>query len=80
MPETDLHLFIEQCRKGLAHQVSGDTGPKCALWSDADDAVIMGAFGVYGQGGATAGVLTLGSPDLGINSRAELKAALEGPD
>jgi ketosteroid isomerase-like protein len=47
-----LELFIGACREALSHQVSGDTAPFAAVWSESDDDIIMGAVGTFDKGAA----------------------------
>jgi len=42
--------FVAECRHAVGHQVAGNTEPFQALWSHADDVVLMGALGSYAVG------------------------------
>lgn len=42
--------FMSRCQEALGHLVEGRAEPFKALWSHADDVVIMGAFGGYERG------------------------------
>ena len=48
--DNDWDLFISRCQQALGHLVEGRAEPFKALWSHADDVVIMGAFGGYERG------------------------------
>src|SRR5579859_3114820 len=48
--DSDWDRFISQCQQALGDLVEGRPGPFKALWSHADDVVIMGAFGGYERG------------------------------
>ena len=48
--ESDWESFMSQCQDALGHLVEGRPEPFKALWSHADDVVIMGAFGGYERG------------------------------
>jgi hypothetical protein len=48
--DTDWDRFISRCQQALGDLVQGRSGPFKALWSHADDVVIMGAFGGYERG------------------------------
>jgi ketosteroid isomerase-like protein len=48
--DTDWERFAAACQQALGHLVEGRSGPFKALWSHADDVVIMGAFGGYERG------------------------------
>jgi hypothetical protein len=47
---SDWESFMSQCQDALGHLVEGRPEPFKALWSHADDVVIMGAFGGYERG------------------------------
>jgi len=42
--------FVTKCQAALGELVEGRPGPFKALWSHADDVVIMGAFGGHERG------------------------------
>ena len=42
--------FITRCRESLSEQVRGNTKPFQALWSQAEDVVLMGAAGSHAIG------------------------------
>jgi len=44
--------FVRQCHAAVGQQVSGRTEPFQALWSNADDVVLMGAAGSHQVGWA----------------------------
>ena len=46
----DWAAFVAACQQALGDLVEGRPEPFKALWSHADDAVIMGAFGGYERG------------------------------
>lgn len=48
--ESDWDNFISRCQGALGDLVEGRPEPFKALWSRADDVVIMGAFGGYERG------------------------------
>jgi ketosteroid isomerase-like protein len=48
--ESDWDSFISRCNQALAELVEGRPELFKALWSRADDVVIMGAFGGYERG------------------------------
>ena len=48
--DSDWNRFISRCQQALGDLVEGRPGPFKALWSHADDVVIMGAFGGYERG------------------------------
>ena len=48
--DSDWDRFISRCQQALGNLVEGRPGPFKALWSHADDVVIMGAFGGYERG------------------------------
>jgi hypothetical protein len=48
--ESDWDRFIARCQDALGDQVEGRPEPFKALWSHADDVVIMGAFGGHERG------------------------------
>jgi ketosteroid isomerase-like protein len=48
--DSDWDRFISRCQQALGDLVQGRPGPFKALWSHADDVVIMGAFGGYERG------------------------------
>jgi hypothetical protein len=48
--DSDWDRFISRCQQALDDLVEGRPGPFKALWSHADDVVIMGAFGGYERG------------------------------
>jgi ketosteroid isomerase-like protein len=48
--DSEWNHFISRCQQALGDLVQGRPGPFKALWSHADDVVIMGAFGGYEQG------------------------------
>src|SRR5579864_4787451 len=48
--ESDWESFMSRCQDALGHLVEGRAEPFKALWSHADDVVIMGAFGGYEYG------------------------------
>jgi ketosteroid isomerase-like protein len=48
--EREFEEFVTLCHEGLGYQVGGKTEPFQALWSHADDVVIMGAVGTYTRG------------------------------
>jgi len=48
--DTEWERFASACQQALGHLVEGRSEPFQALWSHADDVVIMGAFGGYGRG------------------------------
>jgi len=48
--DNDWDLFISKCQDALGELVEGRPEPFKALWSHADDVVIMGAFGGYERG------------------------------
>ena len=48
--DSDWDRFIFRCQQALGDLVEGRPGPFKALWSHADDVVIMGAFGGYERG------------------------------
>jgi ketosteroid isomerase-like protein len=50
--DTDWERFATACQQALGHLVEGRPEPFKALWSHADDVVIMGAFGGYERGWA----------------------------
>jgi hypothetical protein len=48
--DIDWESFISRCQHALGDMVEGRPEPFKALWSHADDVVIMGAFGGYERG------------------------------
>jgi ketosteroid isomerase-like protein len=46
----DFDVFVDECRRALSQQVAGNTQPFQALWSHADDVVLMGAQGSHAVG------------------------------
>jgi ketosteroid isomerase-like protein len=48
--DTSWEGFISRCRSAVAELVAGRPEPFKALWSHADDVVIMGAFGGHERG------------------------------
>ena len=48
--DSDWDRFISRCQQALDDLVEGRPEPFKALWSHADDVVIMGAFGGYERG------------------------------
>jgi ketosteroid isomerase-like protein len=48
--DSDWDRFISRCQQALGELVQGRPEPFKALWSHADDVVIMGAFGGYERG------------------------------
>jgi ketosteroid isomerase-like protein len=48
--DSDWDRFISRCHQALGDMVEGRPEPFKALWSHADDVVIMGAFGGYERG------------------------------
>ncbi len=48
--DNDWDGFISRCQDALGELVQGRPEPFKALWSHADDVVIMGAFGGYERG------------------------------
>ena len=48
--DSDWDRFISRCQQALGDLVEGRPGPFKALWSHADDVVIMGAFGGHERG------------------------------
>lgn len=46
----DFDRFVDECRNAVSQQVSGTTEPFQALWSRADDVVLMGAAGSHAVG------------------------------
>ena len=46
----EFEKFIDQCHVALSQQVSGHTDAFQALWSQADDVVLMGAAGSHAVG------------------------------
>ena len=48
--DSDWNRFIFRCQQALGDLVEGRPEPFKALWSHADDVVIMGAFGGYERG------------------------------
>ena len=48
--DSDWDRFISRCQQALGELVEGRPGPFKALWSQADDVVIMGAFGGHERG------------------------------
>jgi ketosteroid isomerase-like protein len=50
--DTGWERFATACQQALGHLVEGRPEPFKALWSHADDVVIMGAFGGYERGWA----------------------------
>jgi ketosteroid isomerase-like protein len=48
--DNDWDSFISKCQDALGELVEGRPEPFKALWSHADDVVIMGAFGGYERG------------------------------
>ena len=48
--DSDWDRFISRCQQALGDLVEGRPEPFKALWSHADDVVIMGAFGGYERG------------------------------
>lgn len=46
----EFNKFVDQCRSALSQQVAGHTEPFQALWSRADDVVLMGALGSHSVG------------------------------
>lgn len=48
--DSDCNRFIFRCQQALGDLVEGRPEPFKALWSHADDVVIMGAFGGYERG------------------------------
>jgi ketosteroid isomerase-like protein len=48
--DSDWNRFIFRCQQTLGDLVEGRPEPFKALWSHADDVVIMGAFGGYERG------------------------------
>jgi hypothetical protein len=48
--DSDWDRLISRCQQALGDLVEGRPGPFKALWSHADDVVIMGAFGGYERG------------------------------
>ncbi len=49
---SDWDRFVSRCQQALGELVEGRPEPFKALWSRADDVVIMGAFGGYERGWA----------------------------
>jgi ketosteroid isomerase-like protein len=49
-PDKDIQVFVSRCRKAVAEQVSGRTEAFQALWSQADDVVLIGAAGSHQKG------------------------------
>ncbi len=48
----DFAEFVDRCREAVGQQVSGRTDAFHALWSQADDVVLMGAAGSHQVGWA----------------------------
>jgi ketosteroid isomerase-like protein len=48
--DANFNEFITRCEEALGHLVEGRAEPFKALWSHADDVLIMGAFGAYERG------------------------------
>jgi ketosteroid isomerase-like protein len=48
--DSDWELFVSRCQQALGELVEGRSEPFKALWSHADDVVIMGAFGGHETG------------------------------
>jgi hypothetical protein len=48
--DSDWDRFISRCHQALGDMVEGRPEAFKALWSHADDVVIMGAFGGYERG------------------------------
>jgi ketosteroid isomerase-like protein len=48
--DSEWDRFISRCQQALGELVQGRSEPFKALWSHADDVVIMGAFGGYERG------------------------------
>jgi ketosteroid isomerase-like protein len=48
--DSDWDRFVSRCQQALGELVEGRPEPFKALWSHADDVVIMGAFGGYERG------------------------------
>jgi ketosteroid isomerase-like protein len=48
--DSDWARFVSRCQEALGELVEGRPEPFKALWSHADDVVIMGAFGGYERG------------------------------
>ena len=48
--DSEWQRFVSLCQQALAELVEGRPEPFKALWSHADDVVIMGAFGGYERG------------------------------
>jgi ketosteroid isomerase-like protein len=48
--DSDWDLFVSRCQQALGELVEGRSEPFKALWSHADDVVIMGAFGGHETG------------------------------
>jgi ketosteroid isomerase-like protein len=48
--DSDWDRFVSGCQQALGDLVEGRPEPFKALWSHADDVVIMGAFGGYERG------------------------------
>jgi ketosteroid isomerase-like protein len=48
--DSDFHRFVSRYQQALGDMVEGRPEPFKALWSHADDVVIMGAFGGYERG------------------------------
>jgi hypothetical protein len=46
----DFNAFVDRCRRAVSQQVAGHTEPFQALWSRADDVVLMGAAGSHAVG------------------------------
>ncbi len=46
----DFDRFVDECRNAVRQQVAGNTEPFQALWSRADDVVLMGAAGSHAVG------------------------------
>jgi len=51
MMDTTWERFVSVCQAALGELVEGRPEPFKALWSHADDVVIMGAFGVMNVAG-----------------------------
>ncbi len=50
VPDGNFKEFMARCQEALGHLVEGRAEPFKALWSHADDVLIMGAFGGYERG------------------------------
>jgi hypothetical protein len=49
-PVEEFPSFLEECRRAVGEQVAGRTEAFHALWSQADDVVLLGAAGSYNVG------------------------------